>query len=147
MGRARLRNESTGVSHDNVAARISRRRRCRRMRTIELPHIGGVRIESRGEVIDLVNPATDAVIGHAVIVPWNGPAPMFAGGAAPALACGNAVVMKPSELTPASAGRLAELSVDAGMPLGLVNVVPGDGSTGEIVTNHRGIATVNFTGS
>ncbi|CAN0049222.1 unnamed protein product [Phaeothamnion confervicola] len=82
-----------------------------------------------------------------VIMPWNGPTPMFASGAAPAIACGNAVVMKPSELTPASAGRLAELSIEAGMPSGLVNVVPGAGATGELVTNHPGIASINFTGS
>ena len=83
----------------------------------------------------------------AVIMPWNGPCPSVALGAAPAIACGNAVVLKPSELAPLSAGLLAQLSVEAGMPAGLVNVVLGSGPTGQLLTEHPGIASINFTGS
>ncbi|ANL38033.1 aldehyde dehydrogenase domain-containing protein (plasmid) [Rhizobium phaseoli] len=67
---------------------------------------------------------------------------------APALAAGNAVVLKPSEMTPFSTLYLAELSVRAGLPAGLVNVVLGDGpTTGTAITGHRGISKVSFTGS
>jgi acyl-CoA reductase-like NAD-dependent aldehyde dehydrogenase len=82
-----------------------------------------------------------------VIMPWNGPSANFAMEAAPALACGNAVVMKPSELTPLSAGRLAELAVEAKMPPGLVNVVHGRGATGQLLCEHPGIGSISFTGS
>jgi acyl-CoA reductase-like NAD-dependent aldehyde dehydrogenase len=82
-----------------------------------------------------------------VILPWNGPAGTAVARVAPALACGNAVVVKPSEYSPLSALRLAELAVEAGMPAGLVNVVPGDGSTGALLAQHPGTGGVSFTGS
>jgi acyl-CoA reductase-like NAD-dependent aldehyde dehydrogenase len=82
-----------------------------------------------------------------VILPWNGPTGTFVARVAPALACGNGVVVKPSEYSPRSAGRLAELAVEAGLPAGLVNVVPGDGSTGAALAAHPGVHGVSFTGS
>ena len=63
-----------------------------------------------------------------VILPWNGPLGSFCSRVAPALACGNAVVVKPSEWSPQSALRLAALLTEAGAPDGLVNVVPGAGT-------------------
>jgi len=84
---------------------------------------------------------------YGIIIPWNGPTHGFASRVAPALACGNAVVVKPSEYSPLTAGRLAELTVQAGMPPGLVNVVPGDGTTGAAVAAHPGIGGLSFTGS
>ena len=83
----------------------------------------------------------------AVIVPWNGPTSMFIGRVAAALACGNGVVVKPSELTPLSALRLAELIVEAGIPPGLVNVATGDGKVGTLLVAHPGVDGVSFTGS
>jgi acyl-CoA reductase-like NAD-dependent aldehyde dehydrogenase len=85
------------------------------------------------------------VIG--IILPWNGPMLSLCNRVAPALACGNAVVVKPSEWSPMSAGRLAELAMDAGMPSGLFNVVLGDGRVGAMVVEHPGIGAVSFTGS
>jgi aldehyde dehydrogenase (NAD+)/5-carboxymethyl-2-hydroxymuconic-semialdehyde dehydrogenase len=82
-----------------------------------------------------------------VIVPWNGPMGMFVGRVSVALACGNGVVGKPSEYTPLSALRIAELTVEAGIPEGLVNVVTGDGSVGALVAAHRDIQGIQFTGS
>ena len=82
-----------------------------------------------------------------VIIPWNGPLSSFVNRTSAALACGNAIVVKPSEFTPLSALRLAELAVEAGLPRGLVNVVTGDGTTGSLLTRHPGVQGVSFTGS
>ncbi|MCF3642471.1 aldehyde dehydrogenase family protein [Rhizobium sp. TRM95111] len=82
------------------------------------------------------------------ITPWNFPISMAAWKLGPALAAGNAVVLKPSEMTPFSAIYLAELALRAGLPAGLINVVLGDGVvTGNAITGHPGIAKVSFTGS
>jgi len=82
------------------------------------------------------------------ITPWNFPISMAGWKLGPALAAGNAVVLKPSEMTPFSTLRLVELSVQAGIPAGLVNVVLGDGqTTGNAITGHPGIGKVSFTGS
>ena len=86
------------------------------------------------------------VIG--AIAPWNFPLVMASWKIAPALAAGNAVVLKPSEMTPFSALRLAELAVAAGVPAGIFNVVQGDGrTTGDALVRHPRIAKVTFTGS
>ena len=82
-----------------------------------------------------------------IILPWNGPTIMFVARVAIALACGNAVIVKPSELAPTSALLLAEAGNEAGLPPGLINVVPGDGSTGQALVTHPDVAGVNFTGS
>jgi acyl-CoA reductase-like NAD-dependent aldehyde dehydrogenase len=82
-----------------------------------------------------------------IIVPWNGPMGLFVGRVAVSLACGNGVVVKPSELTPLSAVRLAELTVEAGIPAGLVNVVLGDGRVGSALAAHPGVDGISFTGS
>ncbi|MGQ4615838.1 2-hydroxymuconic semialdehyde dehydrogenase [Nocardia sp. R7R-8] len=84
----------------------------------------------------------------AVIVPWNLPLLLLTWKVAPALACGNAVVVKPSEETPSSATLLAEIMVEAGVPAGVYNVVHGfgPGSAGEALTTHPGIDGVTFTG-
>ena len=82
------------------------------------------------------------------ITPWNFPISMAGWKLGPALAAGNAVVLKPSEMTPFSTLYLAELAVRAGLPAGLINVVLGDGqTTGNAITGHPDIAKVSFTGS
>lgn len=84
----------------------------------------------------------------AVIAPWNFPMPIAAWGCAPALAAGNAVLLKPAETTPLTALRLAELALEAGLPDGLFQVLPGAGPvTGSALVDHPGVAKVVFTGS
>jgi aldehyde dehydrogenase (NAD+) len=105
---------------------------------------------------DLV-PTDDASLGMTMtepygvvgaITPWNFPLSMAGWKLAPALAAGNAVVLKPSEMTPFSTVYLAELAVRAGMPAGLINIVLGDGPvTGNAMTGHPNIAKISFTGS
>jgi acyl-CoA reductase-like NAD-dependent aldehyde dehydrogenase len=82
------------------------------------------------------------------IVPWNYPAMMTTWKLAPALAAGCTVVLKPDPATPLSALRMAELAGEAGIPAGVVNVVPGDGpTTGAYLVRHPGVDKVAFTGS
>lgn len=83
----------------------------------------------------------------AQIVPWNFPANLFARGVAPALAAGNATVVKPAPTTPLSAYRMARLCFEAGIPEGAVNVVAGGAETGAALTAHEGVDTITFTGS
>lgn len=85
------------------------------------------------------------VVGQ--IVPWNFPLLMLAWKIAPALAAGNAVVFKPAEFTPLTALLFAEICVQAGVPAGVVNIVTGDGRTGEAIVMHEGIDKLAFTGS
>jgi acyl-CoA reductase-like NAD-dependent aldehyde dehydrogenase len=83
-----------------------------------------------------------------VIVPWNFPMPIAGWGLAPALAAGNAVVLKPAELTPLTAMRLGELALEAGIPEGVFTVVPGKGSVvGERFVAHPDVRKICFTGS
>lgn len=83
-----------------------------------------------------------------VIVPWNFPMPIAGWGFAPALAAGNTVVLKPAELTPLTALRLAELALEAGIPEGVFQVLPGKGSVvGERFVTHPAVRKVVFTGS
>ena len=83
-----------------------------------------------------------------IIVPWNFPMTIASWGFAPALAAGNAVVLKPAELTPLTAVRLGELAVEAGLPEGLFAVVTGSGSVvGQRFVSHPDVRKVVFTGS
>jgi aldehyde dehydrogenase (NAD+) len=81
------------------------------------------------------------------IIPWNFPLLMAAWKIAPALACGNTVVLKPAETTPLTALKLAEVIRDADLPPGVVNIVTGAGQTGAAIVNHPDIDKVAFTGS
>ena len=82
------------------------------------------------------------------IIPWNFPMIMVGWKTAPALAAGNTVVLKPAELTPLTAIRIGELALEAGMPPGVFNVLPGKGRiAGEALVKHPGVAKVSFTGS
>jgi betaine-aldehyde dehydrogenase len=86
------------------------------------------------------------VVGQ--VVPWNFPLMFTSWKMAPALAAGNTIVMKPAEITPLSSLKIAELMAEAGMPDGVVNIVPGLGSVaGQCIAEHEGIAKVAFTGS
>ncbi|KAF1021484.1 MAG: NAD/NADP-dependent betaine aldehyde dehydrogenase [Paracidovorax wautersii] len=108
--------------------------------------LGGEVVATRHDHLGLVVAEPYGVVG--AITPWNFPLVMVSWKVGAALAAGNAVVLKPSELTPFSAIRLAELAVEAGVPAGLFNVVQGDGrTTGEALTRHPLIAKMTFTGS
>ncbi|MBV9438488.1 MAG: aldehyde dehydrogenase family protein [Candidatus Eremiobacteraeota bacterium] len=90
-------------------------------------------------------PAPIGVVGS--IVPWNFPLLMAAWKLAPALACGNTVVLKPAETTPLTALTLAEICEEADLPPGVVNVVTGDGRTGAALVGHPDVDKIAFTGS
>ncbi|MBM7509293.1 acyl-CoA reductase-like NAD-dependent aldehyde dehydrogenase [Nocardioides salarius] len=81
------------------------------------------------------------------VIPWNFPLLMLAWKIAPALACGNTVVLKPAETTPLTALLFAEICQQADLPLGVVNIITGAGATGETLVGHPGIDKVAFTGS
>ena len=96
--------------------------------------------------IDLTFHEPLGVVG--VIVPWNFPMPIAGWGFAPAIAAGNTVVLKPAELTPLTAIRIGELAVEAGLPEGVLTVIPGKGSVvGERFVSHPLVRKVCFTGS
>ena len=91
------------------------------------------------------DPRPVGVVGQ--VVPWNFPLLMLAWKVAPALACGNTVVLKPAETTPLSALLFAEVCQQADLPPGVVNIVTGDGSTGAALVQSPGVDKVAFTGS
>ena len=103
----------------------------------QIPVPGGVDITFREPL---------GVVG--VIVPWNFPMPIAGWGFAPALAAGNTVVLKPAELTPLTAVRIGELALEAGLPEGVLTIIPGKGSVvGERFVTHPLVRKVCFTGS
>lgn len=116
-------------------------------------YFGGMADKFQGSVVpveqgflDYVVPTPLGVVGQ--IVPWNFPVMFTSWKMAPALAAGNTVVMKPAEITPLSALRIAELAAEVGFPAGVINVVPGYGATaGQRIVDHPDIAKVSFTGS
>jgi aldehyde dehydrogenase (NAD+) len=89
--------------------------------------------------------AACGVVGQ--IIPWNFPLLMLAWKIAPALATGNTVVLKPAEFTPLTALAFAEICQEIGLPPGVVNIVTGDGSTGEALVTHQDVDKIAFTGS
>jgi len=108
--------------------------------------LGGHVAATRRDSLGFVSSEPYGVI--AAITPWNFPLSMCSWKCGPALAAGNAVVVKPSELTPFSTLRLAELAIEAGLPPGILNVVNGRGATtGAALTRHPDIAKISFTGS
>ena len=108
--------------------------------------LGGDFAATRRDSVGFVASEPYGVIG--AITPWNFPLSMCSWKCGPALAAGNAVVLKPSEMTPFSTLRLAELAIEAGMPPGIFNVVNGRGATtGVAITRHRDVSKISFTGS
>jgi len=116
-------------------------------------YFGGMADKFQGSVVpvepgflDYVTPQPLGVVGQ--VVPWNFPVMFCSWKMAPALAAGNTVVLKPAEITPLSALRIAELMAEVGFPPGVVNIVPGYGTTaGQRIVDHPDIAKVSFTGS
>lgn len=83
----------------------------------------------------------------ALIVPWNFPLLMATWKVAPALAAGCTIILKPAEQTSLTALRLGELALEAGVPPGVLNILTGDGTTGEALVNHHAVNKISFTGS
>jgi len=106
-----------------------------------------------GDVIPVSGPFLNYTLREPVgvigaIIPWNFPLNIASWKLAPALACGNAVILKPAEETPLTALLLGELALEAGFPPGIVNVIPGRGPvTGQAMVEHPGIDKIAFTGS
>jgi aldehyde dehydrogenase (NAD+) len=108
--------------------------------------LGGEVAATRSDHLGMVVAQPYGVV--AAIAPWNFPLSMASWKAGPALAAGNAVVLKPSEITPFTAIRLAQLAIEAGMPPGIFNVVQGEGRTaGAALCAHPLVGKVAFTGS
>ncbi len=99
------------------------------------------------QLLDSEFPGYEAcgVVGQ--IIPWNFPLLMLAWKIAPALATGNTAVLKPAEFTPLTAFAFAEICQEIHLPAGVVNIVTGDGSTGEALVKHPGVDKIAFTGS
>lgn len=107
--------------------------------------LGGEVAATRSDNLGLIVSEPYGVVG--AIAPWNVPLSTASWKLGPALAAGNAIVLKPSELTPFSAVRLAQLAIEAGMPAGILNIVQGNGVTGDALARHPGIGKISFTGS
>jgi betaine-aldehyde dehydrogenase len=129
-------------------------------RTLDVPrtavtfrYFGGMADKFEGSVIPVEAGFLNYLLREPVgvvgqIVPWNFPLMFTSWKMAPALAAGNCVIMKPADLTPLSALRIAELMAEVGFPPGVVNILPGFGPVaGQYMTEHPGIAKVAFTGS
>ncbi|GAB4142196.1 MAG: aldehyde dehydrogenase family protein [Sphingomonadales bacterium] len=104
-------------------------------------HAGWAQLQSQ----EFPRHAPMGVVGQ--IIPWNFPFLMLAWKIAPAIATGNTVVLKPAEYTSLTALYFAELCAEAGVPPGVINIVTGEGDTGELIVNHPDIAKIAFTGS
>ncbi len=100
---------------------------------------------SRGNYLSMTAYEPYGVV--AAITPWNSPLTMEAQKVAPALAAGNAVILKPSEVTPSAALLLGEIGLQAGLPPGILNVLTGNGAvTGKALVQHPGVRMISFTG-
>lgn len=115
-----------------------------------IEYFGGMAATLHGEHFDLggsfAYTRRESLGVCAGIGAWNYPIQIACWKSAPALACGNAMIFKPAELTPLTAIKLAEIYTEAGLPAGVFNVVQGDARTGQALTRHPGIAKVSLTG-
>jgi betaine-aldehyde dehydrogenase len=144
---ARLETLDTGHPlKDSRALDVPRTAACYR-------YFGGMADKFQGDVVPVEAGFLNYLLREPVgvvgqVVPWNFPLMFTAWKMAPALAAGNCVVMKPAEITPLSSLKIAELMSEAGMPDGVVNIVPGLGSVaGQYLAEHAGVAKIAFTGS
>ena len=118
-----------------------------------LRYYAGLADKVQGDTVPVPGPFLNYTLREPVgvvgaIIPWNFPLSMAAWKVAPALACGNTVVLKPAEQTPLTALRFGELAAEAGFPPGVLNVVPGFGETaGAALVRHPGVDAISFTGS
>ena len=144
---ARLESLDTGHPlKDSRALDVPRTAACFR-------YFGGMADKFQGDVVPVEAGFLNYVLREPVgiigqVVPWNFPLMFTSWKMAPALAAGNCIVMKPAEITPLTSLKIAELMAEAGMPEGVVNIVPGLGSVvGQYIAEHPEIAKIAFTGS
>jgi len=144
---ARLESLDTGHPlKDSRALDVPRTAACYR-------YFGGMADKFQGDVVPVEAGFLNYLLREPVgvvgqVVPWNFPLMFTAWKMAPALAAGNCVVMKPAEITPLSSLKMAELMSEAGVPDGVVNILPGLGAVaGQYMAEHGGIAKIAFTGS
>ena len=144
---ARLESLDTGHPlKDSRALDVPRTAACYR-------YFGGMADKFQGETIPVEAGFLNYTLREPVgvvgqVVPWNFPLMFTSWKMAPALAAGNTIVMKPAEITPLSSLKIAELMAEAGLPEGVVNIVPGFGAVaGQCIAEHERIAKVAFTGS
>ena len=144
---ARLESLDTGHPvRDSRSLDVPRTAACYR-------YFGGMADKFEGEVVPVEAGFLNYLLREPVgvvgqVVPWNFPLMFTSWKMGPALAAGNCVVMKPAEITPLSSLRIAELMSEAGMPDGVVNIVPGLGAVaGQYIAEHPGIQKIAFTGS
>jgi betaine-aldehyde dehydrogenase len=144
---ARLESLDTGHPlKDSRALDVPRTAACFR-------YFGGMADKFQGDVVPVEAGFLNYLLREPVgvvgqVVPWNFPLMFTSWKMAPALAAGNTIVMKPAEITPLTSLKIAELMSEAGLPDGVVNIVPGLGSVaGQYIAEHEGIAKIAFTGS
>ena len=144
---ARLETLDTGHPlRDSRALDVPRTAACYR-------YFGGMADKFQGDVVPVEAGFLNYLLREPVgvvgqVVPWNFPLMFTSWKMAPALAAGNTIVMKPAEITPLSSLKIAELMAEAGLPAGVVNIVPGLGSqAGQCIAEHPRIAKIAFTGS
>jgi acyl-CoA reductase-like NAD-dependent aldehyde dehydrogenase len=144
---ARLESLDTGHPiKDSRALDVPRTAACFR-------YFGGMADKFQGDVVPVEAGFLNYLLREPVgvvgqVVPWNFPLMFTSWKMAPALAAGNTIVLKPAEITPLSTLKIAELMSEAGMPDGVVNIVPGLGSVaGQYLAEHDGVAKIAFTGS
>lgn len=144
---ARLESLDTGHPlKDSRALDVPRTAACYR-------YFGGMADKFQGDVVPVESGFLNYLLREPVgvvgqVVPWNFPLMFTSWKMAPALAAGNTIVMKPAEITPLSSLKIAELMAEAGMPAGVVNILPGLGSVaGQYLAEHPGVAKIAFTGS
>ncbi len=144
-GLAQLEVENSGHTIGNARWEAGNVRDCLNYYSAAPERLFGRQIPVPGG-IDVTFHEPLGVVG--VIVPWNFPMPIAGWGFAPALAAGNCVVLKPAEITPLTAIRLGELALEAGLPAGVLTVLPGKGSVvGQRFVEHPLVRKVCFTGS
>lgn len=140
LAREEGKTRAEGIGETLRAARIFR-------------YFAGEALRRHGRTLESTRPGLDVatyrealgVVG--LITPWNFPIAIPAWKAAPALAFGNTVVLKPANITPAVASALTEIVAEAGAPVGVFNLVLGRGDVGRAIVDHEGVAAVSFTGS
>lgn len=117
-----------------------------------LRYYAGLASKIHGETVNTYETAFTYTLREPVgvvglIVPWNFPLLLASWKLGPALACGNTLVLKPAEQTPLTTLKLGELSIDAGFPAGVINILTGGPQTGKAIVRHPGIDKIAFTGS
>jgi betaine-aldehyde dehydrogenase len=142
---ARLQMIENGKVHAECVAQVRSAAATFRYYASVCETLGSEVTPARGDYLSMTVHEPYGVV--AALTPWNSPLTMEAQKVAPALAAGNAVILKPSELTPSPALELGRIALEAGLPPGVLNVLPGNGATaGAALVAHPGVKMVSFTG-